>query len=158
MNKYEELYDMLTEVYKKRGEDPGLHCGLLEYTFKDIIDVYSTWLLNNGQGSIGRLDDEGYVETQYGIHNGKETTEKWGNLEDRKELAMVFIRQKIETARRDKGLGENTECEIVDSVLEEYFTEEEYKEVGDELIGFARGYICKAMNPDKPAQKLKSPF
>lgn len=158
MNKYEELYDMLTEVYKKRGEDPGAHCGLLEYTFKDIIDVYSTWLLNNGQGSIGRLDDEGYVETQYGIRNGKETIEKWGSLEDRKESATYAIRQKIEAARRDKGLGENTDCEIVDSVLKEYFTEEEYKEVGDELIGFARGYICKAENPDKPVQKLKSPF
>lgn len=158
MNKYKELYDLLTEEYKERGEDPGPHCGLLEYTVKDIIDVYSTWLQNNDQGSIGRLDKEGYVETQYGIHNGKETPEKWGNLEDRKELAMAFIRQKIETARRDKGLGANTAYEIVDSVLEEYFMEEEYKEVGDELIGFARGYICKAMNPDKPAQKLKAPF
>lgn len=111
-----------------------------------------------GQGSIGRIDDEGHVETQYGIHNGKETIEKWGSLEDRKESATFAIRQKIEAARRYKGLGKNTGCEIVDIVLEEYFTEEEYEEVGDELIGFARGYICKAENPDKPAQKLKSPF
>lgn len=157
MNKYKELYDMLTEVYKKRGEDPGPHCGLLEYTFKDIIDVYSTWLLNNDQGRIVRIFENG-DEINCGIYNGKETTEKWGNLEDRKELAMVFIQQKIEAARKDKGLGINTPCEIVDDVLQTYFTGEEYKEVGDELIGFARGYICKAMNPDKPAQKLKSPF
>ena len=155
MTKYEELYSILTETYEKFEEDPGLHCGLLEYTFKDIIDTYSTWLQNHDQGMISRMDKDGY-RTTYGIKNGKESTKKWGSLETRKKVAMFSIQQKIESMRKNKIVDAKDGCKIVNDILEEYFTQEEYDEVCDELIGFFQGYICKAYNPDK--EFTKCPF